>query len=450
MLYVAQAQTLTLNGVVSGARGQLDSVQIDLYEYNSPILSTYTDRTGAYTISLRKGKEYLLVYHRLGYKLASVSVTDYVDNQIANYTLNTYLTDDSHPPDGLYFSPPLRRIAPGSGYMTFTEIKFDVDRIKPKHRGDSVRVLLNRAQANQYIAMGAIKLQSTPTDVRYSQQAEQSIRIEVSRYGQQMRQSQTQIEALIKAETIEVQAANITRDDTQLDHLTAAQKVLAERLAEKSSYYLYLQQQHLAQARLYDIDALKYKQLMETAVDTDSRVMTGLLYWRAKAGATNERYLALDANKRFLLHNKYQKDQYQEYIELLRYKERKKDTIPPLPTPSPVVKAKPKPLEPKPTIDTTDRLSAIPDEARTVLIQKALEEEERFKNYTETTTTLNDLLVKTIHIGDDTYEMQIDKKGASRYLKNNKAVTKITYEFETKRKLIDVLNTIRQVDKFGK
>ena len=60
------------------------------------------------------------------------------------------------------------------------------------------------------------------------------------------------------------------------------------------------------------------------------------------------------------------------------------------------------------------------------------------------------MTVKDIHIADDNYEVQTDKKGRVKYLKNGKPVSKLTFEFETKRKMVDVLNTIKEVDRFGR
>jgi hypothetical protein len=60
------------------------------------------------------------------------------------------------------------------------------------------------------------------------------------------------------------------------------------------------------------------------------------------------------------------------------------------------------------------------------------------------------LTVKDIQIAEDYYEMQVDKNKNAKYFKNGKPITKITFEFETTRRMVDVLNTIRQVDKFGK
>jgi hypothetical protein len=161
----------------------------------------------------------------------------------------------------------------------------------------------------------------------------------------------------------------------------------------------------------------------------------------------------MDANRKLQLYNKYQVLSYQEYIELLRYRDKKKDTANADERPSPA-KVKSSPPATISPIDTSDNLSKMTDVQRTKLIQQALEEEQRFKNYTEKTgqKRINgyDVTVKNIHIADDDYEMQVDKKGNTKYIKNGKPVTKLTFEFETVRKMADVLNTIRQVDRFGK
>ena len=104
--------------------------------------------------------------------------------------------------------------------------------------------------------------------------------------------------------------------------------------------------------------------------------------------------------------------------------------------------------------DTSDNLSKLDNAKREKLIQAALEEEERFKNYESKTQVKKvdgvELTVQNIRISDDNYEMQTDKKGNSKYYKNGKPVTQLTFEFETKRRMIDVLNTIREEDKFGR
>ncbi len=441
------AQTLVVSGTVSGAGKPQDGVLIDIYENTSAVKTLHTDEHGRFTFRLDKGKEYIIVIYKPGYISQSISLTDSKDNILTNYNLSLDLDRDENSPEGLYFKSPVRRITPDVTHKSFTDSKFSIDRIKPKQRGDSVLVLLNRAQANQYILVGNMKLASAKTDTKYSRQIEKNIQKEIASYTDRIKQNKVQYDSLYREEDRHQQSTMNTKDDKQLDEITETQRLLAERLAAITDHYLLEQQQMLARARLDEMDALRYDHERNVTTDT----INIYIYDRAKRArsrAVNDRYMAMDANRKFKLYNKYQEDNYQEYIELLRYKDQKRDTI----RPATATDSRPK-LKPLATItpvDTSDNLSKMTPEQRTDVIQKALDEEERFKNYQEKTEERGDLSVKEIHIGDDNYEMQVDKKNNARYFKNGKPITKITFDFETRRKMVDVLNTIRQVDKFGK
>jgi hypothetical protein len=436
-----------VSGTVSGAGKPQDGVLIDIYENTSAVKTLHTDEHGRFTFRLDKGKEYIIVIYKPGYISQSISLTDSKDNILTNYNLSLDLDRDENSPEGLYFKSPVRRITPDVTHKSFTDSKFSIDRIKPKQRGDSVLVLLNRAQANQYILVGNMKLASAKTDTKYSRQIEKNIQKEIASYTDRIKQNKVQYDSLYREEDRHQQSTMNTKDDKQLDEITETQRLLAERLAAITDHYLLEQQQMLARARLDEMDALRYDHERNVTTDT----INIYIYDRAKRArsrAVNDRYMAMDANRKFKLYNKYQEDNYQEYIELLRYKDQKRDTI----RPATATDSRPK-LKPLATItpvDTSDNLSKMTPEQRTDVIQKALDEEERFKNYQEKTEERGDLSVKEIHIGDDNYEMQVDKKNNARYFKNGKPITKITFDFETRRKMVDVLNTIRQVDKFGK
>jgi hypothetical protein len=448
---LGSAQTLVVNGTVSCNGAMQDGVLIDVYENSSPIQTLHTDKRGLFVLRLTKGKEYLVVFYKSGYILQSVSIVDSRENLISNYFLKIDLDRDEKSPEGLYFKNPVKRITPDVMAQTFIESKFSIDRIKPHKRADSVLVLLNRAEANQYILVGNMKLASSPVDTRYSRQIGKNIEKEVAAYSDKLKQNIRQYDSLYKEEDKHQQATMTTTGDKQLDEITETQRLLAERLRSITSHYLLEQQQMLARARLDDMDALRYDRDPDPVSDT-IRIYVRDKAKRARSKAMNDRYRAMDANRKFLLYNKYQEDNYQEYIELLRYKDNKKDTMR-------TASARPAPPAAMPlaTIapaDTSDNLSKMNDEQRTKLIREALDEEERFKNYTEKTEvkTINgeELAVTDIHIADDNYEMQVDKKKNARYFKNSKPITRITFEFETTRRMVDVLHTIRQVEKFGK
>ena len=443
------AQSLTVSGTISSGRVLLSDALIDVYEYNSTIQTLHSDSRGSFSFPIVKGKEYIILIYKPGYVLQSFSFSDSKLNATANYDLLVSLDVDPNSPDGLYFTEPTRRIATDVISKNLTETKFFLDRIKPQQRSDSVSVLLNRAQANQYILIAKIKM-STGTgiaDSMYSKQILTTVKNEISSYASRIAESNKKADELLREEDAHVAATFHTKDDAQLNEITLAQKTLAERLQERVNNYLLQQQLYLAEARKYDIEALQYQRLQSIAADSAQRAQLKESYWHAKSDAANARYMSMDANRKFQLHSRYQVLQYQEYVELLRYKDSRKDAqhLPAASAP------KAKPLATNTRIDTSDNLSGMSEVKRTTLIQQALQEEERFSNYEESTEQRNengiDVKVKVIHISDENYEQQIDKGGSSKYLKNGKPVTKLTFDFETKRKFVDVLKTIKDVER---
>lgn len=449
---VVRAQTLTISGTVSANGAAQSDALIDIYEYNSAIQTMHTDSKGAFSFEINKGKEYLVVVYKSGYLLQSFSLTDNTQSKLTSYSLSVDLSIDPTSPSGLYFKNPIKRISPEIDLKSLRETKFDFSQIKPQHRADSVTVLLNRAQANQYILVSKMKISSARVDEKYSRQVEENIKAEINSYSAQIIQSNTRYDVIKQDEDTHVAATRTTKDDEQYNHLLLAQKALAEGLAERSNYFLLLQQKQLAKARLLELDAIKYDQMMNIATDSVRKEELKADYWKLKAQAANAGYQAMDANRKFLTYNKYQMLNYQEYIEMLKYKERKTETVS-KPKPS-VSKSVPKPSATISTPDTSDNLSGLDNAKREKLIQAALEEEERFKNYESKTEVRKvggeELTVQDIRISDDSYEMQTDKKGNTKYYKNGKPVTQLTFEFETKRRMVDVLNTIREADKLGR
>ena len=438
------AQELKVTGTVWAGAKALDDVLLDVYEYNSPIQTLHTDSRGKFTCDILKGKEYLLVFYKSGYILQSISIYASKLNSSPQQDVSIKLEQDEHSPDGLYFKEPLKRILSNVEADNFIEAKFSLEFIKPQPRSDTVSVLLHRAEANQYILVANRRMSTVALDEKYSKHILDNVTAEIKNYTAQIAEKEQQMAALRAEEDRHIAASFGVKDDEQLTEIIAAQKILAERLADNASYYLLTQQQQLATARLYELEALKYN----TAKDTAQQ----LAYNNAKAKAVNARYLSMDANKKFMLYNKFQVEQYQEYIELLRYKATIDDNAkatkpipaPPMPSKHPPTSAFAAPNPP----DTLDNLSQLTANDRTEVIKDALAEEARFKNYEEHTSTIGTLLVKKIHIADDNYEVQIDKKKGTRYFKNKKPVTKLTFDFETTRKLVDVLETLHKAEKY--
>ncbi|MBS1686249.1 MAG: hypothetical protein JSS76_16005 [Bacteroidetes bacterium] len=443
------AQQIRVNASVTAAGSAQANTLIDLYEYNSPIQPLHTDAQGRAAFQLQRGKEYLIVVYKSGFITQSISISDSKFDKLPVMDVKVELQKDPHTPDGLYYHDPLRRIESNLKLTGFTDDTFALTDL-PQRRGDSVTVLMNRARANQYLLVSRSSITATHSE-GYSRQVVADVQAEAAHYGALVAVSDVRYDSLYKEEQAHLAATQHTTGDKQYDELLAVQKDLAGRLGEKATSYLMEQQRQLARARLDEMNAIRYEQRMNDVRDSSQRMLLRDTMWQLKARAAHDRWRASDANKKFLWYNKYQTDNYQEYVEMLRYKEKKSEAKP---TAQATIKKSTPPHATPALCDTSDNLSKLSDAAREDQIRKALEEEERFKNYDEKTEHRRvdgtELTVQQIRISDDTYEIQIDNKGGKRYFKNRKPITSITFDFETKRKMVDVLNTIHMSDKLGR
>lgn len=80
------------------------------------------------------------------------------------------------------------------------------------------------------------------------------------------------------------------------------------------------------------------------------------------------------------------------------------------------------------------------------LIANALKERTRFENEKKSILTKEDTIYRTT-IGIDIYDKVVDQKGMIAYFKNEKPITEITYNFETKRRYDGVLKRFKHAKK---
>lgn len=94
------------------------------------------------------------------------------------------------------------------------------------------------------------------------------------------------------------------------------------------------------------------------------------------------------------------------------------------------------------------------EESHKQLVRNAEAEQNRFSNYKETKSKRSvdgqESDVTTVTLGLDTYEQVTNNKGGTRYYKNQKPITEVTYRFETTRRYDGVLKDSKNVKKFDK
>jgi hypothetical protein len=200
---------------------------------------------------------------------------------------------------------------------------------------------------------------------------------------------------------------------------------------------------------MYKLKLLEYNALQKE--ENNAKDYNTVLYYKKNklntlSSAYNFLYRANNSYTKYENYISLYQRSYQEYIELLKYYKGLDDSIQ-----IQTLISSTKNIEPitnLPIINKADTLSNIEDNERQILIEKALLEEERFKNYSINESTKKedgeDVNITTIKIDIDTYEMISNKRGIVKYFKNTKPISAITYKFETTRKYKDILNSINR------
>lgn len=432
------AQT-TISGNVSAVGKLLSDVNIDVYEYTSGIATATTNQSGYFSVKLLPEKIYLFIFYKSGYELKSFIV--YKTNQNNLIPLNVELNADSHSPDGLLFDFPDIIINAQSGAAS----AFSPEKITPQSQSDSTMVIINRAITNQYLLVTKLKLNSNSTASRTVLQQK------IKQLSDEISQHISNEQNYIAEEENWVKKSKTTNGEKQLDIITNAQLALANRLGEIVKTKMALQEKYLTEAAITAIECDKIRSLIKQNTNKATSDSLEALFYECSSSVLRQKNNAVRMNKEFETINKAFAHNYQEYIELLRYKNKQTDKkIDSLYT---LVKKNEERLnEQNSATSLLQQIETKADSFSATVIREALAEDSRFANFREDSTVV--AYDKDFNrsnrkiIGNDTYDVLVNKKLQFRYLKNNKPITKITYEFETKRKYKEVMLHIRNVSKF--
>ncbi len=431
----------TINGSVSTNGKPITEVNIDIYEYTAALTSFSTDSKGQFSISLQKDKVYLLLFYKSGYVIKSFMVHAISKNAIDN--LNVQLENDLASPDGLYFHSPTILI----NATEQTKSAFDLTKITPQQKADSSLVLINRAQTNQYLLVSKLKLNGNTLLNK------NTIKSKLQLIQQELATAETNEKSFLIKEEKAIEKSKQTTGDKQVDWITEAQLGLANRLGEMVKSLLLQQEEMLLEASLNTADCENI--LSKIKNSTDTLVIDGLkkMYADCNFRTFTLKRDAVRLSKKFnKLNNEFALN-YQEYIELLRYKNKLKDKK--IDTLAAAVKLAETKIEQQiPANNLLTKIEQSNEEIDNQTLENAMAEEARFANYEEDSAVVAwDATFNRVNrkkIGIDTYDVLVNKKLQFRYLKNEKPITKITYEFETKRKYKDVILLIHQINKFSK
>lgn len=440
------AQVFT--GKVESATGPLADVQVELFNYSQSIQNSQTNSAGQFSIAFEKNQEYIACFSKKGYISQTISL-----HLPGNHNETIVLSKDPNSPNGM-LSPLIQyRIQYAPIAKKNTKSTFDYSNIASSKKADSIKVIFNKVQIYQYRYISDAMYDSEKeeiTKLNYEALLTQKAIIgnDLLSTRTAIRKSKEISKELMNQEKKYIEETKTKQGNAQLKRIVDAQEAQYKRIYENGQQYLLQKNESIL---LYKLKMIEYYSLLNqeaNAKDFGTALANKKLRLNAQSQAYNYLYQANNYFSKYEAHLTYYQNAYQEYIELLKYYQTQTDSSATL---SPIIVSKSKSnIEGAyniPFVAKNDSIATMPDQARQAYIEKALEEEERFKNYSSIESIRKidgeENRVTTIKIDTDIYEYLITPKGITKYYKNSKPISAATFKFETTRKYKNILDNVK-------
>jgi|688.fasta_scaffold51358_3 hypothetical protein len=434
------------SGKINNNNQALENVSIDIFDYSQNIINKTSDKTGLFDIRLENNKEYIICFSKVGYISYVLSI-----NIIGDYNKNISLNKDNNIPNGMLSSIVSDRVFYTSIEKKNSTQLFDFAKINSLKKADSIKVIFNKIQVYQYRYISNYNFEQEKNEINnldYTQIPIEKNKIytELSKIEVEKTKSISIQNQLKTIENTNIEESKTKQGNAQVKRLVNAQEALYKRVYEVAQEYLSDKTKNIL---MYKLKLLEYNALQKE--ENNAKDYNTVLYYKKNklntlSSAYNFLYRANNSYTKYENYISLYQRSYQEYIELLKYYKGLDDSIQ-----IQTLISSTKNIEPitnLPIINKADTLSNMEDNERQILIEKALLEEERFKNYSINESTKKedgeDVNITTIKIDIDTYEMISNKRGIVKYFKNTKPISATTYKFETTRKYKDILNSINR------
>ncbi|MEI6311547.1 MAG: hypothetical protein WCP57_04715 [Bacteroidota bacterium] len=434
------------SGNVNSSTKKLDHVIIDVFDYSQNVKNFYTDSIGRFSFPLDKNKEYIVSFSKNGYKTQVFSIL-----MSQNFTTNINLEIDADQPNGLLSTAIQYRVQYALVEQKPIKTLFDYDKINSLKKADSIKVIFNKLQVNQYRYFSDYLYDQEKNEIQHLTPTQIEIQKEetitsLENIKEQLKQNIIQITELTNAEKNSIEISKKTEAKEQLKQLVNAQENLYKRIYEIGQQYLLEKSENLLLYKLKMFDYYNDLKAENNALDFETKTYFKKSRLNAQAAALNYLYMANFNYSKYENHLLYYQNAYQEYIELLKYYNSQVDSNKLNPV---VYQTKVSSFEPIhfPKIEAKDTLMNMEDKNREAIIENALIEEERFKNYSKTESTVfvdgEEVKRISIKVADDIYEQTTTKNGIIKYYKNHKPISATTYTFETTRKYKNILDSVK-------
>lgn len=267
--FVNSAQLFS--GVVNSSNKKVECVSIDIFDYSQNIKNYSTDSLGRFSFSLDKNKEYLVSFSKIGYKTQVMSVL-----MNGNFTTNIQLDIDTDIPNGLLSSAIQYRIKYATIQQKITKSVFDFDKINSLKKADSIKVIFNKLQVNQYLYFSNYKYDNEKNEIQHLSptqieiQKEETISL-LANIKKQLQQNTDEITELTNLEKNSIEVSKKTTGKEQLKQLVNAQEGLYKRIYEIGQQYLLQKSENLLLYKLKMFDYYNDLKAENNAIDFETK-----------------------------------------------------------------------------------------------------------------------------------------------------------------------------------
>ena len=443
---ILPALAQNFSGKIVYNNSALENVQVLVFDYSTSLQEIFTNSTGDFEIKLEKNHEYIICFSKIGFNAYVVSLNLQVD-----LFKKIIFTKDPTSPNGLLSNLIQDRIQYAFVEKNQNTTLFDYSKISSITKADSIRVIFNKLQVYQYRYIADFYYEEEKDNIKKLSASElenerNKTLAELVITDANIKKSKELIATYSVEEKRNVEDSKNRTGSLQLKKIVSAQEFLYKRIYENGQLHLYQKNESVL---LYQLKMIEYYSLLKNeneSTDFETKIYYKKNRLNAQSSAYNYLYIANNNFEKYENHLSLFQKAYQEYIELLKYSNGIQDTSILTKT---FVKTQPNIEAPIhiPLINNSDSLASMEDNTRKILIQKAVEEEDRFSNFTSTNSTRmeggEEIQVNTIKIANDIYEKISTKKGIIKYIKNNKPISATTFKFETTRRYKNLLEPIK-------
>jgi hypothetical protein len=106
-VYQLCAQDVKAYGIVTYRQSPATKVQITLFEHDSLLKKTYSDRKGKFHFRLSEKKTYVLFFYKPSFNISAYKIINHLDQDLQNVFIEVQLTKSKEAQDSIFWKSPM-------------------------------------------------------------------------------------------------------------------------------------------------------------------------------------------------------------------------------------------------------------------------------------------------------------------------------------------------------